>query len=39
MPDFQAMIKRAKEELARETESLATWESFASVTVVDEKRN
>ena len=37
MPDFQAMIKRAKAELERETESLAAWETFDSVTVTDEK--
>jgi hypothetical protein len=37
MPDFQAMIKRVKAELERETESLAGWESFESVTITDEK--
>lgn len=37
MPDFQTMIKRARADLERETESLATWESFDSVTVTDEK--
>ena len=37
MPDFQAMIKRAKAELEKEMESLAAWESFESVTVTDEK--
>jgi hypothetical protein len=37
MPDFQAMLKRAKAELERETESLAAWESFDSVKVTDEK--
>jgi hypothetical protein len=37
MPDFQAMIKRVKEELERETESLPGWESFDSVTVTNEK--
>ena len=37
MPDFQAMIKRVKAELERETESLAGWGSFESVTITDEK--
>ena len=37
MPDYQAMIKQAKAELERETESLAAWESFDSATVIDEK--
>jgi hypothetical protein len=37
MPDFQAMIKRVKAEIERETESLAGWESFESVTITDEK--
>jgi hypothetical protein len=37
MPDYEAMIKLAKADLERETESLAIWESFSSVTVTDEK--
>jgi hypothetical protein len=37
MPDLQAMIARAKEELESQAKSLAEWETFASVTITDEK--
>jgi hypothetical protein len=37
MPDIQALIKQAKEQLKRVTEDLAIWESFDTVTITDDK--
>jgi hypothetical protein len=35
MPDFPAMIKRAKEQLQRATDDLKLWESYDAVEVAD----
>jgi len=37
MPDIQAQIARAKEQLKRATEYVEVWESFESVTATNEK--
>jgi hypothetical protein len=37
MPDIQAQIKQAQDQLKRATEDLAIWESFDSVTVTNER--
>jgi len=35
MPDYQAMIKRVKEQLKRATEDLEIWESSEAATITD----
>ena len=37
MPNIQAQIARAKEQLKHATEDLEAWESFEAVTATDEK--
>jgi len=38
MPDIQAMTKHLKDQLDRESQSLALWNSFGPINVTDQRR-